>query len=463
MSTRDLILDAAARAASYLEAIPARSVAPTASAVAALAAFERDLPEHPLDPAAILRQLDEVGSPATSTSAGGRYFGFVIGASLPAALAANMLATAWDQNAGLVVISPTAARLEAIALRWLLDALHLPATCAAGFVTGATMANFTCLAAARHALLKRAGWNVEEQGLFGAPPLTVIVGDEVHITALKAIAMLGLGRARVTRVPTDAQGRMRADALPPLDDRTILCLQAGNVNTGAFDPMSDIIPRAREAGTWVHVDGAFGLWAAASPARASLVAGIADADSWALDAHKWLNVPYDSGLAICRDRDALRGAMAVSAAYLVQGAEREPCEYTPELSRRARGVDVWAAMSALGRSGIEELVERNCRQAARFASVLRDAGYEILADVVLNQVLVSFGNDEITRRVIAGIQADGTCWCGGTVWHGRTAMRISVSSWATTDADIELSLAAMTRVAANVLAVTPPPPHMPLG
>ena len=363
-----------------------------------------------------------------------------------------MLASAWDQNAGLVVISPTAAKLETIALRWLLDVLHLPATSAAGFVTGATMANFTCLAAARHALLQRAGWNVEEQGLFGAPPLTVVVGDEVHITALKAIAMLGLGRARVTRVPTDDQGRMRADQLPPLTDRTILCLQAGNVNTGAFDPMSSIIPRARDAGAWVHIDGAFGLWAAASPARAALVAGIDDADSWALDAHKWLNVPYDSGLAICRDRNALRGATAVSAAYLVQGAEREPCEYTPELSRRARGVDVWAAMSSLGRSGIAELIERNCRQAARFAHGLRDAGYEILADVVLNQVLVSFGDDDTTRRVIAGIQADGTCWCGGTVWHGRTAMRISVSSWATTDADVELSLAAMIRVAASVRA-----------
>jgi glutamate/tyrosine decarboxylase-like PLP-dependent enzyme len=456
MTTRSLLRDAADRAATYLEAIPARSVAPTAAAIAELAAFDRDLPEHPIDPATVLRQLDDVGSPGTSTSAGGRYFGFVIGATLPAALAANMLATAWDQNAGLVVISPTTAKLEVVALRWLLDALHLPPTSAAGFVTGATMANFTGLAAARHALLQRAGWNVEEQGLFGAPPLNVIVGDEVHITALKAIAMLGLGRARVTRVPADEQGRMRADKLPPLDDRTILLLQAGNVNTGAVDPMSEIIPRARAAGAWVHVDGAFGLWAAASPAHASLVAGVADADSWALDAHKWLNVPYDSGIAICRDRDALRGATAVSAAYLVQGAEREPCEYTPELSRRARGVDVWAAMSSLGRSGIAELIERNCRQATRFADGLRDAGYEILADVVLNQVLVSFGDDDTTRRVIAGIQADGTCWCGGTVWHGRTAMRISVSSWATTDADVDLSLAAMLRVAETVA-------HIPLG
>ena len=452
MSTRTLLRDAANRAATYLEGIDSRGVAPTPDAISALARFERDLPEHPLDPSAILRELDETGSPGTTTSAGGRYFGFVIGATLPAALAANMLATAWDQNAGLVVISPTTAKLETIALRWLLDALHLPATSAAGFVTGATMANFTCLAAARHALLERAGWNVEEQGLFGAPTLTVVVGDEVHVTLLKALAMLGLGRARVTRVPADAQGRMRADLLPPLDNRTILCLQAGNVNTGDCDPMAELISRARAAGAWVHVDGAFGLWAAAAPKRAALVAGVENADSWALDAHKWLNVPYDSGVAICRDRDALRGATAVSAAYLVQGAEREPCEYTPELSRRARGVDVWAAMSSLGRSGIAELIERNCLQASRFAEGLRAAGYEILSDVVLNQVLVSFGDDETTRRVIAALQADGTCWCGGTVWHGRTAMRISVSSWATTDQDVELSLAAMLRVASWVLA-----------
>ncbi|MDB4910093.1 MAG: Pyridoxal-dependent decarboxylase [Gemmatimonadetes bacterium] len=453
MNTRSLLGDAANRAATYLEGLPSRSVAPGADAVAALVHFDRPLPEHPRDPSLVLSELDEYGSPGTGASAGGRYFGFVIGATLPAALAANMLATSWDQNAGLVVISPTTAKLESIALRWLLDALHLPPACAAGFVTGATMANFTCLAAARHTLLQRAGWDVEAQGLFGAPPLNVIVGDEVHVTVLKALAMLGLGRARVTRVPADAQGRMRAELLPPLDDRTILCLQAGNVNTGDVDPIAELIPRARAAGAWVHVDGAFGLWAAAAPKRAALVAGVENADSWALDAHKWLNVPYDSGVAICRDRDALRGATAVTAAYLVQGAEREPCEYTPELSRRARGVDVWAALSSLGRSGVAEMIERNCRQATRFATGLREAGYEILSDVVLNQVLVSFGDDETTRRVIAGIQSDGTCWCGGTVWHGRTAMRISVSSWATTDDDVELSLAAMIRVASEVHAV----------
>lgn len=453
MTTRALLADAADRAATYLEGLPSRTVAPSPEAVAALSHFDRQLPEHPVDPSRVLQDLDEFGSPGTGASAGGRYFGFVIGATLPAALAANMLATSWDQNAALTIISPTTARLELVALRWLLDALHLPPTCAAGFVTGATIANFTGLAAARHSLLRRAGWDVEEQGLFDAPQLNVIVGDEVHVTVLKALAMLGLGRARVTRVPADDQGRMRADKLPQLDDRTIICLQAGNVNTGSVDPLAKIIPRARDAGAWVHVDGAFGLWAAAVPARAALVAGVENADSWALDAHKWLNVPYDCGVAIVRDKDALRGATAVSAAYLVQGAEREPSEYVPELSRRARGVDVWAAMASLGRSGIAEMIERNCRQATRFATGLRDAGYEILADVVLNQVLVSFGDDETTRRVIAGIQSDGTCWCGGTVWQGRAAMRISVCSWATTDEDVELSLAAMIRVASEVHAV----------
>jgi glutamate/tyrosine decarboxylase-like PLP-dependent enzyme len=410
------------------------------------------LPDGPTAAADVV-DLMAGAEPGLLAIGSGRFYGWVMGGTLPAALAADWLVSAWDQNAGMRLPTPAISAFEEAASQWLLDLLGLPPTCDVGFVTGATMANFTGLAAARHTLLARAGWDVESQGLFGAPPLNVVVGDEVHVTVLKALAMLGLGRARVTRVPVDDQGRMRADKLPQLDARTIICVQAGNVNTGSVDPLSTIIPRARDAGAWVHVDGAFGLWAAAAPARASLVAGVENADSWALDAHKWLNVPYDSGVAIVRDKGALRGATAVSAAYLVQGAEREPSEYVPELSRRARGVDVWAAMSALGRSGIAEMVERNCRQATRFAAGLRDAGYEILADVVLNQVLVSFGDDETTRRVIAGIQSDGTCWCGGTVWQGRAAMRISVCSWATTDEDVELSLAAMIRVASEVLAL----------
>jgi glutamate/tyrosine decarboxylase-like PLP-dependent enzyme len=348
------------------------------------------------------------------------------------------------------VTAPACARLEEVASRWLLDILGLPPTCASSFITGATMANFCALAAARHALLARAGWDVEADGLFGAPPITVIVCAEVHASIRKALGLLGFGRQRVVTVPPDGQGRMRADALPSIVGPTIICTQVGNVNTGACDPVGEICARVREVGAWVHVDGAFGLWAAAAPERADLVEGVADADSWATDAHKWLNVPYDSGLAFVRDADALRAAMAVSAAYLTASESRQPDEYTPEMSRRARGVEVWAALRSLGRAGVADLIERTCRHAARFAEGLRAGGYAILNDVTLNQVLVSFGDDATTRRVIAAIQSDGTCWCGGTIWQGRAAMRISVSSWATTEADVEQSLAAMLRVAAEI-------------
>jgi glutamate/tyrosine decarboxylase-like PLP-dependent enzyme len=345
--------------------------------------------------------------------------------------------------------SPVAARLEEIVLQWTIDLLGLPAGSGAGFVTGTTMANFTALAAARTALLSRAGWNVEENGLFGAPPINIIVGEEVHVSLLKALSMLGLGRSRITRVPVDGQGRMRPDSIPPLHDLSLLCIQAGNVNTGAFDPAQEICTRARDANAWVHVDGAFGLWAGLSPQYAPLLAGVELADSWAIDCHKWLNVPYDSGLAVVRDPEHLQAAMSISAAYLVAGSRREPWHFVPESSRRARGVELWAAMRSLGRSGLRELIERNCHQARHFAKILSDAGFTILNEVVLNQVLVSFGTAEHTREVIAAIQADGTCWCGGTVWQGNTAMRISVSSWATTDEDVKRSADAMIRIARN--------------
>src|SRR6058998_4162160 len=442
----------AERAWRYRQSLHDRTVAPTPEAVADLRRLDEPLPEAPTDPEAVIALLDDVGSPATMGSAGGRFFGFVVGSSLPAPLAANWLAGAWDQNAGIVVLSPIAAKLEEVAMRWMLGLLGLPPECGAGFVTCATQANFAGLAAARHALLARRGWNVETRGLFGAPPITVVVGEEVHVSVLKALMLVGLGGERVIRVPVDGQGRMRADALPPLDDNTILCLQAGNVNTGAFDPADTIIPQAKAAGAWVHVDGAFGLWAAAAPARAHLVKGYAGADSWAIDAHKWLNVPYDSGMVVVRDPRHLYAAMAVNAPYLVVGEAREPEHYTPEFSRRARGIEVWAALRSLGRQGLADLIERTCRHATRFAEGLREAGYEILNDVVINQVLVSFGDPELTRRVIAGVQADGTCWAGATVWQARTAMRISVSSWATTEDDVERSLEAMLRVAAGVQA-----------
>lgn len=445
----DLLKMTAERATRYREGLIEHRVAPTPEAIARLSELGGSLPEQPMDAQTILRLLDEVGSPATVTMAGGRYFGFVNGSSLPATLAANWMAGAWDQNAALSVMSPVAARLEEIALGWLLELLHLPSTCGGAFVTGATMANLTGLAAARHFVLEKAGWDVEAKGLFGAPPVTVVVGAEVHPTLLKALGLLGLGRERVLTVPVDEQGRMRADAFPKLAGPAIVCLQAGNVNTGAFDPAPEICALATEAGAWVHVDGAFGLWAAVSGQYGHLAEGFADADSWATDAHKWLNVPYDCGLAFVRHPEALRAAMSVSAAYLPTGDMREPMHHTPESSRRARGIEVWAAIRSLGRSGLAEMIETACRHAARFAAGLRQAGYEVLNDVVLNQVLVSFGDAETTRRVIAGVQMDGTCWCGGTVWQEKTAMRISVSSWATTEEDVERSLEAMLRVAAR--------------
>ena len=443
-----LLTNIAARAARYVSQIRDRRVAPAPEEIAGLEALAAPLNTDPMDPAEVIAMLDAAGSPATIASTGGRYFGFVTGGSLPAAMAANWLATAWDQNSALFAQSPVGARIEEITAPWLLDIFGFPPTCAVGFVTGATVANFTALSAARHALLDRAGWNVEDQGLFGAPEITVVVGAEVHVSLLKALAMLGLGRTRVIRVPADDQGRMRADLLPPLNDRTLVCIQAGNVNTGAFDPAEEICARARDANAWVHVDGAFGLWAAAATARAYLMRGYSGADSWATDCHKWLNVPYDSGLALVRDPAHLRAAMGFgNAAYLTMGDHREPALYAPEASRRARGIDVWAALRSLGRNGLAEMIERNCRQAARFADGLRAAGFEVLNDVALNQVLVSFGDAEKTRRVIRDVQNDGTCWCGGTEWHGRVAMRISVSSWATTDSDVDQSLAAICRVA----------------
>jgi glutamate/tyrosine decarboxylase-like PLP-dependent enzyme len=443
---RELLQNVASRAARYLEDIKERRVGPSADAVRALDGFLEPLPDAPSAPEDVVRMLDELGSPATMGIAGPRFFGFVIGGALPAALGANWLASAWDQNAGLFAATPISALLEEVALDWLLDALALPAGCGAAYVTGATVANFTALAAARNAVLHCAGWDVEANGLFGAPPIQVVVSEEAHPSLIKSLGMLGLGRARVTRVPVDSQGRMRADRMPETSGPAIVCMQAGNVNTGAFDPAVEICRRAHAMGAWVHVDSAFGLWAAASPRYAHLAEGLREADSWATDAHKWLNVPYDSGLAFVRDPERLRAAMSITAAYLPQGEHREPSQYVPELSRRARGIEVWAALKSLGRSGLAELIDRCCGCARRFADGLSAAGFEILNEVVLNQVLVSVGSPEATARIVAAIQEDGTCWCGGTIWQGRHAIRISVSSWATTEADVDRSVEAIVRV-----------------
>ena len=447
-SKREVLMRGAAeRALRYAAGIGERRVAPTENDLRNLKKFHEKFPASPSDPLEVLEKLDEFGSPGTVATMGGRYFGFVIGGTLPASLAANWLAGVWDQNAALRVMSPVAAELEEVVLSWVCEALGLSENCEGGLVTCATAANFTALAAARHAQLARAGWNVEDDGMFGAPPIDVVVGDEVHASLLKALSLAGFGKNRLTRIEVDGQGRMRADRLPRLNGHTILCIQAGNVNTGAFDPAAELCARAHEQGAWVHVDGAFGLWAGVSPKYRHLTEGFEQADSWATDAHKWPNVSYDSGIALVRDGKALRAAMTLTAAYLQAGAQREPMYQTPEASRRARGVELWAALKSMGRAGLCSLIERTCAYAQRFAEGFREAGFEVLNDVVINQVLVSFGSAEVTQNVIRGVQEDGTCWCGGTMWQGKSAMRVSVSSWATTRADVEVSLKAILRIA----------------
>ena len=445
-SHRDLLQNAATRAARYLDYLDERAVFPGREPIETLQnLMQASLPEGPSAPETVLAQLDEVAGPATVASSGGRYFGFVTGGALPVTVAANWLATAWDQNSFNNVSSPAVALIEETALRWVKQALELPATAEGTLVTGATMANFTCLAAARQRVLADAGWDTEVKGLFGAPAIDVIVGEEGHATIFKVLSLLGIGRNQVIRVPADDQGRMRVDALPPISKPTILCIQVGNVNSGAFDPAAEIIAQAHKAGAWVHVDGAFGLWARASKALAPLAEGLEAANSWATDAHKWLNVPYDCGVAIVREPDDLRSAMSISGAYLLTSGQRDQIDYSPDSSRRARAVDIWAALKSLGRSGLAEMIDRNCRQAVRIANRLRQNNVEILNDVVLNQVVVAFGDADRTNRVIKAVQADGTCWAGATVWKNRDAMRISVSGWATTDADIEKSLDAILK------------------
>ena len=452
----ELLNLAAEKAIRYVENAGARRVGPSSADLAALAGFRERFPDASSNPADVLRQLDTAGSPATVAMTGGRYFGFVNGGMVPAALAASWMTAAWNQNASFRVMSPVAVELEDLVLQWICEALGLPPNCQGGLVTCATMASLTALLAARHALLKKAGWDVTEDGMFGAPPIQVVVGAEVHASLLKALSMAGFGRKRVTIVEADGQGRMRADRLPPLSERTIVCIQAGNVNTGAFDPAEEICARAKEQGAWVHVDGAFGLWARVSPKFAHVTRGYENADSWATDAHKWPNAGYDCGVVLLRNGDALRTALSINAAYLEPGARREPMNHTPDSSRRARGVELWATLKSLGRAGLRELVERTCGHTQRFAKGLREAGFEVLNDVVINQVLVSFGAPEVTRETIRRIQEDGTCWCGGTVWQGRAAMRISVSSWATTEADVDRSLEAIMRLARESRSVSSP-------
>jgi glutamate/tyrosine decarboxylase-like PLP-dependent enzyme len=451
---------AAARAQEYLDGLGRRPVRAAASVSELRAQLAEPLADEGLPPEVVVRELARAAEPGLVASAGPRSFGFVIGGSHPAAVAADWLTSAWDQNAGLCATSPAAAVVEEVAAAWLLDLLGLPREASVGFVTGGQMANFVGLAAGRHAVLSRVGWNVEEEGLNGAPPVEVVVGDEVHVTILSALRMLGLGTRRARRVAVDSQGRMRPDDLTRVlrgcAGPTLLCAQAGNVNTGAFDPLDEITSLAREHGAWLHVDGAFGLWAGASAKLRRHLDGVGRADSWATDAHKWLNVPYDSGFAIVADPAAHRAALTARASYLIQteGAERDPFEWVPEFSRRARGFTVYAALRSLGRNGVAEMIERCCRLARRMADRLRlEPGVRILNDVVLNQVLVRFeppsGGDAgaFTRSVIARVQADGTAWLAGSRWHDQDVMRISVSNASTTEADALQSVDAILAAA----------------
>ena len=445
---KEVLTEAVTRARHYLRGIRERHVGVNQEALDNLPLLGGPLPVNGEDPKSVLKLLDEIGSPATVASTGGRLFGGVIGGALPITVAAHWLADAWDQNACLFDFSPVSAYLEDVVLGWLLNLFDLPSGCGGAFVTGTQMADVTALAAARHAVLGKVGWDVESDGLFGAPPVTVMVSEEVHATMLKALALLGLGRGRLLVVPADSQGRMRPSGIRQCSGPVIVCVQLGNVNTGSCDPVGEICDVAHGMDAWVHVDGAFGLWAATAPARKHLVEGVARADSWATDAHKWLNVPQDSGIAIIREPEVLRRAMSVTAAYYPDPHnKRDPMQWGPDSSRRARAIEIWAALRSLGRDGVIDLIERTCGHAARFAEGLRRAGYEVLNDVVLNQVLVSFGDDFVTDAVIREIQEEGTCWCGGTAWKGRKAMRISVSSWMTTESDVARSLEAIVRIA----------------
>ncbi|MCW2292793.1 glutamate/tyrosine decarboxylase-like PLP-dependent enzyme [Pseudomonas sp. BIGb0408] len=441
---RALLADADRRALAYHDSIEQRRVYPLQSTIAALAGFDQPLPKAGSHAEQVLQQLDELGTPATVTSNGPRYFGFVIGATLPAAAAAERMVLAWDQCASSFDGSPVADKLEKVAAHWVCEALGLPTDSAVGFGTSATACTLACLSAARRQLLAKLGWDFDQDGLVGAPEIRVVISETAHITVKKALRVLGFGMARLHLAPVDEHGRIDPARLPELDERTLLILQAGEVNTGEFDRFAELIPRAKAAGTWVHVDGAFGLWARAS-SSAGLADGIEQADSWTTDGHKWLNTPYDSAMAICRDGDALAAAMNSDAAYAMASKDSQK-NLTLEFSRRARGVAIWAALASLGRDGLRELIDRHIRQAGYLAEALRQGGYQVLNRVRLNQVLVRADSDERTAAILKAAQDSGEVWFGATVWQGRPAFRLSVSSWRTTDADIETLIRLLLRL-----------------
>jgi glutamate/tyrosine decarboxylase-like PLP-dependent enzyme len=447
---RELFRQAAEHAADFVETLETRPIRAEADVEELTSSLGGPLPDGPTDPRAVIASLVEKVEPGLCATPSGRFFGFVIGGAVPAAVAADMLTSAWDQNAGLYVAGPSASVVEEVCRGWLAELLGLPPHVSVAFVTGAQMAHVTALAAARHHVLDRAGWDLAQHGLAGAPPIRVVVGKTRHVTVDRALRLLGIGASALDVVPVDDQGRMRVEQLRLGDGPTIVCGQAGEVNTGAFDDLDAIAEASAESGAWFHLDAAFGLWAAASPELRHLLRGSERADSWTTDCHKWLNVPYDSGLAFCAHPDAHRAAIGVTASYLVHAddrRERDQVDWTPEFSRRARGFPVYAALRSLGRSGVADIVERSCEHARLFAQLLEEGGATILNDVVLNQVLVRFGDGERTREVIRRVQEDGTCWLGGTDWQGEHAMRVSVSNWRTTREDVERSAAAVLAAA----------------
>lgn len=451
-ANKDLFEQAKSYAYAYLDQMCDRAVFPSEEAISRLNVFDEPLPESPGDPARVLALLHDFGSPATVAQTGGRYFGFVNGGALPVSVAARWLTDVWDQNPALYVMSPIVSQLETTCQRWLRDIFSLPPGTVAGFVSGTSTATMCGLAAGRYAILKKLGWDVNSNGLYDAPRLRVVLGEQAHATVFKALALLGLGNENVQRVPVDNQGRMDVTRMPMLDDHTLVIAQAGNVHTGAFDPFEEICDRANQAGAWVHIDGAFGLWGAGSRRKRHLANGIERANSWSVDAHKTLNAPYDCGIILCKDRDALVTAMQATGSYIQYGEKRDSMLFTPEMSRRARAVDLWATLKFLGRTGVEELVDGMCDRAVQFAEQLRREGFHILNDVVFNQVLVSCDNPELTNETLSNIQASGECWCGGSIWNGEPVIRVSVCSWVTTAADVDRSVAAFVEARRKALS-----------
>ena len=442
MQTLEAFDQARVHAYSYAKNVDGRGVAPTPEALSGLSEFDEPMPEQPSSAVAIVDQLNAIGGPATLAQTGGRYFGFVNGGVVPAALAVRWLSDFWDQNSALYVMSPVTAKLESVCEVWLRELLGLPSHTVAGFVSGTSMSICCGLAAGRFRLLNNAGWDVNQRGLNGAPRLRVITGEQCHATVKKAVTFLGLGLECIEYVPCDEQGRIREDMLPPLDAQCLVVLQAGNVNSGAFDKFEPICQAAKDAGAWVHIDGAFGLWAAAAKNLMHLTDGMAGADSWSVDAHKTLNTPYDSGITLCADRDALIEALQTTGSYILYSEQRDSMLYTPEMSKRARGIELWATLKFLGIRGVDELITGLHERAVQMASLLRAEGFQVLNDVVFNQVVVSGRSSTETQHLIEHIQQSGECWVGGSVWQGQNVIRISVCSWKTTEADVQRSVKA---------------------